>query len=175
MTLNNVSVYVLVSPGAYLISCPALIEAVEGDAVTLRGSLRPPVNLSPYTVDLKRPDLRDDLVHVYRHGRDDVLSQSHRYRHRTTLVHGDLVRGDVTLQISPVNLSDAGRYEVYVPKLKAQCGFNLTVERKANRTKRNDFTTPGRPVEHQTESEHRGKCLIVLQKTDVSSLRLFSV
>ncbi|XP_034739912.1 cell division control protein 6 homolog [Etheostoma cragini] len=124
---THVSVYVLVSPGVYLVSCPALIEAVEGDAVTLRGSLRPPVNLSPYTVDLKRPDLRDDLVHVYRHGRDDVLSQSHRYRHRTTLVHVDLVRGDVTLQISPVNLSDAGRYKVYVPKLKARCGFNLTV------------------------------------------------
>lgn len=73
--------------------------------MTLRGYPRPPVNLSPYTLDLKRLDLRDDLVHVYRHEQDDFLSQSHRYKNRTTLVHGDLIRGDVTLQISPVNLS----------------------------------------------------------------------
>ncbi|XP_031167371.1 myelin-oligodendrocyte glycoprotein-like [Sander lucioperca] len=141
--------------GEYGVVCPTLIEAVEGDAVTLRGSLSPPVNLTPYTLDLKRLDLYDDLVHVYRHGEDHFPPQSHHYRGRTTLIHEDLIGGTVTLQISSVNLSDTGPYEVYVPKLKARCAFNLTVERKANRSKRNNSSTSGPPVEEETESEHR--------------------
>ncbi|XP_078101770.1 uncharacterized protein LOC144514823 [Sander vitreus] len=145
-----------VSPGEYRVVCPTLIKAVEGDAVTLRGSLSPPVNLTPYTLDLKRLDLYDDLVHVYRHGQDHFPPQSHHYRDRTTLIHEDLIGGTVTLQISSVNLSDTGPYEVYVPKLNARCVFNLTVERKANRTKRNDSSTSGPPVEAETKSEHRG-------------------
>ncbi|XP_035856374.1 myelin-oligodendrocyte glycoprotein-like isoform X2 [Sander lucioperca] len=141
--------------GEYGVVCPTLIEAVEGDAVTLRGSLSPPVNLTPYTLDLKRLDLSDDLVHVYRDGEDHFPPQSHHYRGRTTLIHEDLIRGTVTLQISSVNLSDTGPYEVYVPDLKARCVFYLTVERKANRSKRNDSSTSGPPVEEETESDHR--------------------
>ncbi|XP_039656123.1 erythroid membrane-associated protein-like [Perca fluviatilis] len=141
--------------GEYGVVCPTLVEAVEGDAVTLGGSLSPPLNLTPYTLDLKRLDLHDDLVHVYRHGQDHFPPQSPHYRGRTTLIHEDLIGGTVTLHISSVNLSDSGPYEVYIPDLKARCEFYLTVERKANRTKRNDFSTSGPPVGEESESEHR--------------------
>ena len=116
-----------VSPGEYGVVCPTLVEAVEGDAVTLGGSLSPPLNLTPYTLDLKRLDLHDDLVHVYRHGQDHFPPQSPHYRGRTTLIHEDLIGGTVTLHISSVNLSDSGPYQVYVPDLKARCEFYLTV------------------------------------------------
>ncbi|XP_028424381.1 myelin-oligodendrocyte glycoprotein-like isoform X2 [Perca flavescens] len=141
--------------GEHRVVCPTLVEAVEGDAVTLGGSLSPPLNLTPYTLDLKRLDLRDDVVHVYRHGQDHFPPQSHHYRGRTTLIHEDLIGGTVTLHISSVNLSDSGPYQVYVPDLKARCEFYLTVERKANGTKRNDFSTSGPPVGEE-KSVHRG-------------------
>ncbi|KAF1394579.1 hypothetical protein PFLUV_G00002510 [Perca fluviatilis] len=80
-----------------------------------------------------------------------------RYRDRTTLNHEDLIRGIVTLKISSVTLSDSGPYKVYVPDLTAPSVINISVVSKdqANRTKRNDSSTSGPPVEEESESEHR--------------------
>ncbi|XP_059207066.1 myelin-oligodendrocyte glycoprotein-like [Centropristis striata] len=116
--------------GGFRPICVENITAVEGDPVTLQYRLEQPIDLSAVTVDVTRLDLdaSDNVVHVYRHGRDDPGPQMSEYRRRTTLDHADLMRGNVTLQISSVNLSDSGRYRVFIPTLKARCTTELIVE-----------------------------------------------
>lgn len=106
-----------VSPGP----CPftPLIEAQEGDNVTLQCCFDASANLQKRTVDWRRADLKT-VVHVYRHGRDDPDPQMLQYRDRTTLNREDLTRGIITLQISSVQLSDSGEYMCNVPKLTAK-------------------------------------------------------
>uniref|UniRef100_A0A3B4T6Z9 Immunoglobulin domain-containing protein n=1 Tax=Seriola dumerili TaxID=41447 RepID=A0A3B4T6Z9_SERDU len=117
------------------VKCPTeTIQAEEGDDVTLRFDLDPRVNLEDYTLDVRRTDL-DEVVHAYRHGKDLTDPQMERYRDRTTLIHEDLSRGIVTLQISSVQLKDSGPYRCFVLGLRAGCTTVLNVG------KHEDFTT----------------------------------
>ncbi|KAM9363789.1 uncharacterized protein ABDE67_019903 [Symphorus nematophorus] len=136
--------------GDYRAVCPEpIIEAVEGDSVLLRCRLDPLINLSTLTVDWKR---LKEVVHAYRHGKDQPGAQLPEYRGRTTLSHEDLNGGDVNLEISSLNQSDAGSYKCYVPKLKANCTVDLNVVKKdqQSRTKTGDFSTSAPPVEEVT-------------------------
>uniref|UniRef100_A0A3B4T794 Immunoglobulin domain-containing protein n=1 Tax=Seriola dumerili TaxID=41447 RepID=A0A3B4T794_SERDU len=115
------------------VKCPTeTIQAEEGDDVTLRFDLDPRVNLVNYTLDIKRDN---KIIHVYRHGKDLTDPQTERYRDRTTLIHEDLSRGIMTLQISSVQLKDSGPYRCFVPGLRAGCTTVLNVG------KHEDFTT----------------------------------
>ncbi|XP_078129622.1 uncharacterized protein LOC144532626 isoform X1 [Sander vitreus] len=161
-----VSSFLCVAPlseaGGHRLTCPQTIDAAEGDDVIIRCGLDPPVDLSAYTLDVARE--RDDHgyydndVHSYRNGKDQPDDQMDGYRGRTTLNHEDLIRGNVTLKISSVTLSDSGKYIVFLKNLAAPFVINITVVSKdqANRTKRNDSSTSGPPVEEETESDHRG-------------------
>ncbi|XP_023267212.1 butyrophilin subfamily 2 member A1-like [Seriola lalandi dorsalis] len=116
------------------VKCPTeTIQAEEGDDVTLRFDLDPRVNLVNYTLDVTRSDLKE-IVHAYRHGKDLTDPQTERYRNRTTLIHEDLSRGIITLQISSVQLKDSGPYRCFVPELRAGCTTVLNVG------KHEDFT-----------------------------------
>uniref|UniRef100_A0A3B4T6S3 Immunoglobulin V-set domain-containing protein n=1 Tax=Seriola dumerili TaxID=41447 RepID=A0A3B4T6S3_SERDU len=100
-----------VSPAQHHVKCPTeTIQAEEGDDVTLRFDLDPRVNLEDYTLDIKRDN---KIIHVYRHGKDLTDPQMERYRNGTTLIHEDLSRGIVTLQISSVQLKDSGPYQCF--------------------------------------------------------------
>ncbi|XP_035856368.1 V-set domain-containing T-cell activation inhibitor 1-like [Sander lucioperca] len=146
--------------GEHHLTCPQTIEAAEGEDVIIQCGLDPPVNLSDHTLDVARErddhDNYDD-VYAYRNGKDHLDDQMDRYRGRTTLNHEDLIRGNVTLKISSVNLSDSGKYKVFFPDLTAPSFINVNIVSKdqANRTKRTDSSTSGPPVE-VTESDHRG-------------------
>uniref|UniRef100_A0A3B4XTS5 Immunoglobulin domain-containing protein n=1 Tax=Seriola lalandi dorsalis TaxID=1841481 RepID=A0A3B4XTS5_SERLL len=123
-----------VSAAQHRVKCPTeTIQADEGDDVTLRFDLDPRVNLEDYTLDVRRTDL-EEVVHVYRSGKDLTDPQTERYRHRTTLIHEDLSRGIMTLQISSVQLEDSGLYQCFVPELRAGCTTVLNVG------KHEDFT-----------------------------------
>ncbi|XP_023255050.1 cell division control protein 6 homolog, partial [Seriola lalandi dorsalis] len=116
-----------VSAAQHRVICPTeTIQAEEDDDVTLRFDLDPRVNLSDYTLDVRRTDL-EEVVHAYRHGKDLTDPQTERYRHRTTLIHEDLSRGIITLQISSVQLKDSGPYRCFVPELRAGCTTALNV------------------------------------------------
>ncbi|XP_028424365.1 myelin-oligodendrocyte glycoprotein-like [Perca flavescens] len=163
MTVTRLVALLIILPiaaGEHRLTCPQTIEAAEGDDVTIKCGLDPPVDLSDYTLDVARLDLGDDDgdVYVYRNGKDQQDGQMAQYRGRTTLNHEDLRRGTFTLKISSVNLSDSGPYKVYIPKLPASSVVNITGVPKdqANRTKRNDPSTPGPPVGEVTKSDHRG-------------------
>uniref|UniRef100_A0A3Q3VX64 Ig-like domain-containing protein n=1 Tax=Mola mola TaxID=94237 RepID=A0A3Q3VX64_MOLML len=95
-------------------------------SLPLPNVLVPSLDLVDHTIDWQREDV-GDVVHVYRHKRDDPDSQAERYRGRTTVDREDLRRGLLTLLISPVRLSDSGRYSCFVPALHTRCSINLIV------------------------------------------------
>uniref|UniRef100_A0A3B4T6V2 Immunoglobulin domain-containing protein n=1 Tax=Seriola dumerili TaxID=41447 RepID=A0A3B4T6V2_SERDU len=147
-----------VSPAQHHVKCPTeTIQAEEGDDVTLRFDLDPRVNLEDYTLDVRRTDL-DEVVHVYRHGKDHTDPQTERYRDRTTLIHEDLSRGIVTLQISSVQLKDSGPYQCFVPGLRAGCTTVLNVVKKVqhNKTRTDDVMTTTSPPNPDAQTVNVG-------------------
>ncbi|XP_050924702.1 V-set and immunoglobulin domain-containing protein 1 isoform X12 [Lates calcarifer] len=105
------------------------IQAEEGGDVSLQCRLDPSVDLRKETLDFTRADLNreDDVVHSYRHEKDQTDPQMDQYRGRTTLIHEDLIRGIISLNISSLTLTDSGLYTCYVPDLEAYCTITLTV------------------------------------------------
>ncbi|KAK9540828.1 hypothetical protein VZT92_003254 [Zoarces viviparus] len=158
--------------GASRAVCPTQpIKVVEGVNVTLHCGLDPPVDLSRYTVEWTRVD-NQQLVGVYRHGRDDPGSVAAPYRGRTAINHEALSRGILALKISSANLSDSGSYNCSVLELKVWCEVHLIVVPKdqQNRTKTDVSSTTGPAVEEVTEPDDGvPKDQQNRTKTDVSS------
>lgn len=116
-----------VSPGEPHAICPnSRIQALEGDTVTLPCYLVPARSVVDRTFDWKRVDL-NKVVYAYRHKQENPNDQMAHYRGRTTVNLDDLSRGNMTLQISSVQLADTGPYSCFVPKLETSCVTDLTV------------------------------------------------
>ncbi|XP_038568493.1 myelin-oligodendrocyte glycoprotein-like isoform X2 [Micropterus salmoides] len=107
--------------------CPnPTIQAVGGDTVTLPCYLDPPHSVVDYAVDWTRVDL-NKVVYSYRHKQESHNDQMDQYRDRTTLHLEDLSRGNLTLQISSVQLADSGPYRCFVSKLRISCVTEVIV------------------------------------------------
>lgn len=118
----------LVSSGNHEGVCPTLLEAEEGEDVSLWCRLVPSVDLKDLTLEVTRTDV-DKEVYVCRLGKEIAEEQSSQYKHRTRL-RQDSITGTFTLTISSVNTSDSGTYQWYSPQHEAMCRFNLTVGKK---------------------------------------------
>ncbi|XP_050925506.1 myelin-oligodendrocyte glycoprotein isoform X2 [Lates calcarifer] len=91
------------------------VVALLGDNVTLPCRLTPSVNASDMTVEWTRPDLSPGDVHVWENHQEHVDNKYPSYEGRTSLFVDRLERGDVSLQISRVQLLDEGTYRCFVP------------------------------------------------------------
>ncbi|XP_071360591.1 myelin-oligodendrocyte glycoprotein-like isoform X2 [Trachinotus anak] len=150
---------VLLLAGAVAAASPnQTIEAEEGGSVLLQCHLDDQVSVSGSPVKWTKNDSRN-IVHLYIRGEDRADAQREEFRNRTTLFHGGLSRGNVTLQLGPVRLSDAGRYRCFVHQQGASCYFNLKVGGKdqTNRTQRGDLNTARPPLEGETEPHRPGR------------------
>ncbi|KAM4611876.1 butyrophilin-like protein 2 isoform 2-T2 [Polymixia lowei] len=89
------------------------IVAQAGEDVILPCHLEPPRDVTDLTVEwrLYRDTVKTVYVHIYRHGQS-VLGQE-----RTSLFTDELKKGNISLKISSVTLSDAGKYTCFVSKL----------------------------------------------------------
>ncbi|XP_046873548.1 butyrophilin subfamily 1 member A1-like isoform X2 [Hypomesus transpacificus] len=92
------------------------IVAVAGDDVILPCFLEPPINAENLTVAWTRPDLNPKYVHFYRDGRKLHDGMNLFYKDRTMLLEGELIRGNVSLKLSRVELKDDGNYTCLVIK-----------------------------------------------------------
>ncbi|XP_026215353.1 butyrophilin-like protein 1 [Anabas testudineus] len=134
------------------------VKAQEGEDVTLPCRLRPAADVSTYTVDWKRVDLNKvEVVHSYRHRKDESGLQMEQYRNRTKLNHEELKRGILDLRISSVRLSDSGVYKCNVPKNKTSCTNTVTVVKKEKvRTNKEEFSTTQPPLGEVTKPNNSG-------------------
>ncbi|KAL0196757.1 hypothetical protein M9458_005297, partial [Cirrhinus mrigala] len=65
-------------------------------------------------VEWFRPDLKDSLVHLYENHENRNTNQIQSYRGRTKLNHQELQRGNASLKLSSVQVSDEGRYRCFI-------------------------------------------------------------
>ncbi|XDV12400.1 hypothetical protein PO909_001093 [Leuciscus waleckii] len=89
------------------------VFAVAGEEVILPCSVKPSISVVDMTVEWSRLDLKDS-VHLYEDNEDRNTKQIQSYRGRTKLIHEELQRGNASLKLSTVQISDEGRYKCFI-------------------------------------------------------------
>ncbi|XP_077086699.1 butyrophilin subfamily 1 member A1-like, partial [Siphateles boraxobius] len=91
------------------------VFAAAGEDVILPCFIKPNISVVDMRVEWFRLDLRDSpLVHVYDDHEDRNTDQIQSYRGRTKLIHQELQRGNTSLKLSTVRVSDEGRYKCFI-------------------------------------------------------------
>ncbi|XP_026069372.1 butyrophilin subfamily 1 member A1-like [Carassius auratus] len=87
------------------------VFAVAGEDVILPCSVKPNISVVDMRVEWFRSDQKDTQVHLYEDHEYRNRDQSQSYRERTKLNHQELQRGDASLKLSSVQVSDEGLYK----------------------------------------------------------------
>uniref|UniRef100_A0A8C1KUY6 Uncharacterized protein n=1 Tax=Cyprinus carpio TaxID=7962 RepID=A0A8C1KUY6_CYPCA len=90
------------------------VFALAGEDVFLPCSVKPYISVVDMRVEWFRPDLKNALVYLYEDHDDRNTNQSQSYRGRTKLNHQELQRGNASLKLSSVQVSDEGRYKCLI-------------------------------------------------------------
>ncbi|KAL1279032.1 hypothetical protein QQF64_025705 [Cirrhinus molitorella] len=92
------------------------VLAVAGEDVILPCSVKPSISVVDMRVGWSRPDQKDSqIVHLYENHVDKSTDQSQSYRGRTKLNHQELQRGNASLKLLSVRVSDEGLYKCFIP------------------------------------------------------------
>uniref|UniRef100_A0A672ZDR6 Ig-like domain-containing protein n=1 Tax=Sphaeramia orbicularis TaxID=375764 RepID=A0A672ZDR6_9TELE len=105
------------------------VDAVEGGSAFLNCLVDNQHNVEKLTVEWSKwsKDGVKECVHLYKHRKDQVADQDEKFRGKANLKHEGLKRGNVTLELQFVHLSDSGRYVCYIPRLDHHCYIILTI------------------------------------------------
>ncbi|XP_044197995.1 butyrophilin subfamily 2 member A2-like [Thunnus albacares] len=103
------------------------VMTMVGDDVVLPCQLKPPTDAAPMILEWGRPDLNPRFVFVWHNGQELLVDQNKAYKGRTSLSIDKLKRGDISLKISKVKISDEGTYRCYIPKLYKEYFVELVV------------------------------------------------
>ncbi|XP_052406813.1 butyrophilin subfamily 3 member A2 isoform X3 [Carassius gibelio] len=99
----------------YEVVSPAdTVFAVAGEDVILPCSVKPSISVVDMRVEWFRSDLKNSVVHLYEDHDDRNTEQLQSYRGRTKLNPQELQRGDASLKLSSVQVSDEGRYKCFI-------------------------------------------------------------
>ncbi|XP_078020001.1 uncharacterized protein LOC117245705 [Epinephelus lanceolatus] len=110
-----------------LIGSPQPIVVTVGKDIILPCHLEPAVDVAAKTLEWTRPDLNPRFVFVRRAGQDFIDTKHPSYKGRTSLFTDKLKRGNISLKLSDVRPSDAGRYRCFIPDLKTDSFVELVV------------------------------------------------
>ncbi|KAM9400851.1 myelin-oligodendrocyte glycoprotein-like isoform 2-T4 [Salvelinus alpinus] len=123
-----ISVSLITTGSSEVVGLADPVVALAGDDVILPCFLKPSVNAEDMVVEWTELYLKEENVHLYRErnvhlyldGRDSNVDQSTSYRGRTSMFHEELKNSNVSLKLTRVTLSDAGRYRCFIPTLTSQ-------------------------------------------------------
>lgn len=104
------------SGGSLTIDPPQLVTAMVGDDVVLPCLLDPPADAVSMTMEWGRADMKPRFVLVWHDGKELLTGQNEAFKGRTSLSISGLKRGDVSLKLSSVKVSDSGTYRCYLQK-----------------------------------------------------------
>ncbi|XP_058250198.1 butyrophilin subfamily 1 member A1-like isoform X2 [Hemibagrus wyckioides] len=92
----------------------APLVAVTGEDLVLPCFIKPNTNALNMTVEWLRVKLGVLLVHSYRSHEDQNENQAQAYKGRTSLFKEELQKGNASLKLSALQVSDAGEYKCLV-------------------------------------------------------------
>uniref|UniRef100_A0A3Q1GFQ7 Ig-like domain-containing protein n=1 Tax=Acanthochromis polyacanthus TaxID=80966 RepID=A0A3Q1GFQ7_9TELE len=101
------------------------IQAAVGEDVILPCHLKPESDVRKLTVEWKH---NKTTVHMYRSLADDPDSQDERFKNRTRLFRDEMVRGNISLNLSYVTEQDKGIYTCSVHNHTQVIEGNVTLE-----------------------------------------------
>ncbi|KAL4007874.1 hypothetical protein ACER0C_001726 [Sarotherodon galilaeus] len=103
------------------------VVALVDDDVILPCHVEPAEDVTAEILEWTRSDLNPRFVHVWRSGQDLVNTRNPSYRGRTSLFINELKRGNISLKLSRVKLSDEGTYECSIPLMEKKYFVKLVV------------------------------------------------
>ncbi|XP_053089225.1 butyrophilin subfamily 1 member A1-like [Pangasianodon hypophthalmus] len=92
----------------------APLVAVAGEDLVLPCFIKTNTSAVDMTVEWFRLDVKDSLVHLYRDHEDRNAKQAQSYRRRTSLFKEELQKGNTSLKLSALRVSDEGAYKCLV-------------------------------------------------------------
>ncbi|XP_060730885.1 butyrophilin subfamily 1 member A1-like [Tachysurus vachellii] len=92
----------------------APLVAVAGEDLVLPCFIKPNTSAVDMTVEWFKLDVKDSLVHLYRDHEDKNEGQAQYYRGRTSLFKEELQKGNTSLKLSNLRVSDEGEYKCLV-------------------------------------------------------------
>ncbi|GAA6092157.1 butyrophilin subfamily 1 member A1-like [Tachysurus ichikawai] len=115
----------VVGPGASLV-------AVTGEDLVLPCFIKPTTSAVNMTVEWFKLYVKDSLVHLYKNHGDRNEDQVQSYRGRTALFKEELQKGNASLKLSDLRVSDEGFYKYLVEdkSWSDDITVNVTVEGK---------------------------------------------
>uniref|UniRef100_A0AAX7V5B8 Ig-like domain-containing protein n=1 Tax=Astatotilapia calliptera TaxID=8154 RepID=A0AAX7V5B8_ASTCA len=103
------------------------VVALVDDDVILPCHVEPAEDVTAEILEWTRSDLNPRFVHVWRSGQDLVNTRNPSYRGRASLFINELKRGNISLKLSKVKLSDEGTYECSIPLMEKKSFVKLVV------------------------------------------------
>uniref|UniRef100_A0AAZ3QG51 Butyrophilin subfamily 1 member A1-like n=1 Tax=Oncorhynchus tshawytscha TaxID=74940 RepID=A0AAZ3QG51_ONCTS len=107
------------------------IVAVAGDDIILPCYLKPNISAEDMTVDWLNLDIIDERVFRYQNHRIIQDDQIPSYRRRTSLFKEELWRGNTSLKLTRVQVTDEGRYKCFIKAKSWYDDFTIQVLVKA--------------------------------------------
>ncbi|XP_047672080.1 butyrophilin subfamily 2 member A2-like isoform X2 [Tachysurus fulvidraco] len=114
VTLILVSFITSQSESLQVIGPEAPLVAVAGEDLVLPCFIKPNTSAVDMTVEWFKLDVKDSLVHLYRDHEDKNEGQAQSYTGRTSLYKEELQKGNTSLKLSDLRVSDEGEYKCLV-------------------------------------------------------------
>uniref|UniRef100_A0A3B4DYH2 Ig-like domain-containing protein n=1 Tax=Pygocentrus nattereri TaxID=42514 RepID=A0A3B4DYH2_PYGNA len=96
-------------------AAPLVAEA--GEDLVLPCSVKPSISVVDMRVEWFRLHQTDSVVHVYDGYEDSNEYQMESYRGRTALFKEELQKGNTSLKLSALQISDEGAYKCYIESM----------------------------------------------------------
>uniref|UniRef100_A0A3B4DBS7 Ig-like domain-containing protein n=1 Tax=Pygocentrus nattereri TaxID=42514 RepID=A0A3B4DBS7_PYGNA len=121
-------------------AAPLVAEA--GEDLVLPCSVKPSISVVDMRVEWFRLHQTDSVVHVYDGYEDSNEYQMESYRGRTALFKEELQKGNTSLKLSALQISDEGAYKCYIESMSWSDDVTVYVEVKGKNIFSNHHNFP---------------------------------
>ncbi|KAI4872843.1 hypothetical protein NFI96_002963 [Prochilodus magdalenae] len=111
---DAITLYVQVNVHFEIVGAPAPLVAEVGEDLVLPCFIKPSISVANMVVEWTRLHLNDKIVHLYENDKDQSFAQMESYSRRTTLFKEELIKGNASLKLSALQLSDEGAYKCLI-------------------------------------------------------------
>ncbi|XP_062375183.1 butyrophilin-like protein 10 [Sardina pilchardus] len=116
LLLNYIQLYGTNSENFQVVGPDGPLSAVAGEDLVLPCSLKPRMSAEGMTVEWLRLDHQgqSSIVHLYKNRTDLNTDQMPSYRGRTSILPGELEKGDASLHLKKLRVADTGYYKCLI-------------------------------------------------------------